>query len=103
VLAKVPSLDPSEIQEVILGCGQPHGPQGHNVARVAALRAGLPATTAGLTVNRLCNSGLQAIVQAAHMVLMEGAQTVIAGGVESISLVERDNDPNPIVKERYPG
>ncbi len=54
---------------MILGCGQPHGAQGHNVARVAALRAGLPVTTAGLTVNRFCNSGLQAIVQAAHMVM----------------------------------
>src|SRR6476661_1887706 len=63
-LAKVPQLDPREVDEVILGCGQPHGVQGHNIARVAALRAGLPVTTAGLTVNRFCNSGLQAIVQA---------------------------------------
>ena len=66
--AKRPALDPQEVDEVILGCGQPHGPAGHNIARVAALRAGLPVTTAGVTVNRYCNSGLQAIVQAAHMV-----------------------------------
>jgi acetyl-CoA acetyltransferase len=55
VLRKAPTVDPREIEEVILGCGQPHGPQGHNVARVAALRAGLPVTTAGLTVNPICN------------------------------------------------
>ena len=72
-LRKIPALDPRDVEEVILGCGQPHGSAGHNVARVAALRAGLPVTTAGLTVNRFCNSGLQAIVQAAHMVTQEGA------------------------------
>ena len=73
ILKSVPQLDPREIADVILGCGQPHGPQGHNVARVAALRAGLPVTTPGLTVNRFCNSGLQAIVQAAHMIVSEGS------------------------------
>ena len=103
VLRKAPALDPREIEEVILGCGQPHGPQGHNVARVAALRAGLPVTTAGLTVNRFCNSGLQAIAQAAHMVLLEGAESVIGGGVESITMMQRDNSPNPVVKEQHPG
>ena len=76
VLRKTPQLDPREIEDVILGCGQPHGPQGHNIARVAALRAGLPVTTPGVTVNRFCNSGLQAIVQAAHMVVQEGAEAV---------------------------
>src|SRR6476646_9441403 len=76
-LGKVPQLDSAEIEEVILGCGQPHGPQGHNVARVAALRAGLPVTTAGLTVNRFCNSGLQSIVQAAHMITLEGAHVIV--------------------------
>jgi acetyl-CoA acyltransferase len=103
VLRKAPGLDPAEIEEVILGCGQPHGPQGHNVARVAALRAGLPVTTAGLTVNRFCNSGLQAVAQAAHMVLLEGVESVIAGGVESITMMQRDNSPNPVVKEQHPG
>jgi acetyl-CoA acetyltransferase family protein len=103
VLRKAPAVDPKEVEEVILGCGQPHGPQGHNVARVAALRAGLPVTTAGLTVNRFCNSGLQAIAQAAHMILVEGAETVIGGGVESITMMQRDNSPNPAVKEQYPG
>jgi acetyl-CoA acetyltransferase family protein len=103
VLSKVPGVDRAEVEEVVLGCGQPHGPQGHNVARVAALRAGLPVTTAGVTVNRFCNSGLQAIVQAAHMVMHEGVQVAIGGGVESITMMERDRSPNPWVKERFPG
>src|SRR5687767_5992534 len=102
-LRKVPALQKSEIEEVILGCGQPHGPQGHNVARVAALRAGLPVTTPGVTVNRFCNSGLQAIVQAAHMVVNEGVEAAIGGGVESITMMQRDNSPNPVVKQEHPG
>ena len=102
-LAKVPQLGKEEIEEVILGCGQPHGAAGHNVARVAALRAGLPVTTPGVTVNRFCNSGLQAIVQAAHMVLQEGVEAAIGGGVESITMMERDVSPNPWVAERHPG
>jgi acetyl-CoA acetyltransferase family protein len=102
-LAAVPQLDPTEIEEVILGCGQPHGPQGHNIARVAALRAGLPVTTAGVTVNRFCNSGLQSIVQAAHMILQEGAEAAIGGGVESITMMQRDSSPNPWVKDHHPG
>jgi acetyl-CoA acetyltransferase family protein len=103
VLSKVPSLDPSAVEEVILGCGQPHHAQGHNVARVAALRAGLPPSAAALTVNRFCASGLQAIVQAAHMIMVEGMDVAIGGGVESISLVPRDTAPNAFVKEHYPG
>jgi acetyl-CoA acyltransferase len=102
VVAKAPGVARAEVEEVILGCGQPHGPAGHNVARVAALRAGLPTTTAGLTVNRYCNSGLQAIVQAAHMIEHEGAEVVIGGGVESISMMNRDNAPNPWLVERLP-
>lgn len=102
-LAKVPAVDKAEVEEVILGCGQPHGPQGHNVARVAALRAGLPVSVAGLTVNRFCNSGLQAIVQAAHMVIQEGVEIAIGGGVESITMMQRDNSPNPVVKAEHPG
>jgi acetyl-CoA acyltransferase len=103
VLEKTPQVSAAEIEEVILGCGQPHGSQGHNIARVAALRAGLPVTTAGVTVNRMCNSGLQAIVQAAHMIVLEGAEVVIGGGVESITMVQRDASPNPKVQERHPG
>ena len=102
-LAKVPALGDADIEEVILGCGQPHGPAGHNIARVAALRAGLPVTTPGVTVNRFCNSGLQAIVQAAHMVICEGVEAAIGGGVESITMMERDDSPNPWVQEHIPG
>jgi acetyl-CoA acetyltransferase family protein len=103
VLRKVPQLDPREIDDVILGCGQPRGAQGHNIARVAALRAGLPVTTPGLTLNRFCSSGLQAIAQAAHMILQEGAEAAIGGGVESITMLQRDSSPNPWVQEHYPG
>ncbi len=102
VLGKAPGLDHAEVEEVILGCGQPHGPAGHNVARVAAIRAGLPVTTAGLQVNRFCNSGLQAVVQAAHMVLQEGVETIIGGGVESITMMQRDNSPNPWIVQHLP-
>ncbi|HXG66910.1 MAG TPA: thiolase family protein [Blastocatellia bacterium] len=102
VLAKVPQLAPEEIEDVILGCGQPHGKQGHNVARVASLRAGLPVSVAATTVNRFCASGLQAIAMAAHQI-MEGAEAAIGGGVESITMMQRDNDPNPWLKEHKPG
>jgi acetyl-CoA acetyltransferase family protein len=103
VIGKVPGLDPADVEEVILGCGQPHGASGHNIARVAALRAGLPVSVAGLTVNRFCNSGLQAVVQAAHMVIAEGVEAIVGGGVESITMMQRDNSPNPWVAERHPG
>jgi len=103
VLGKVPQLDRAEIEDVILGCGYPAGPQGSNVARVAALRAGLPVTVPGTTVNRFCSSGLQAIVMAAHQIINEGVEAAIGGGVESITMMRRDVDPNPWVKEHYPG
>ncbi len=103
VLRKTPQLDAKEIEDVILGCGQPHGPQGHNVARVAAMLAGLPTSVAGTTVNRFCSSGLQAIAMAAHQIIHEGADAAIGGGVESISMAVRDNSPNPRLKESLPG
>jgi acetyl-CoA acyltransferase len=103
VLGKVPQLDVNEIEDVILGCGQPHGSQGHNIARVAAMRAGLPVSVAGTTVNRFCSSGLQAIAMASHLVVNEGVDAAIGGGVESITMMKRDNDPNPWVKEHLPG
>jgi acetyl-CoA C-acetyltransferase len=81
-------IDPAEIEDVILGCGMPEGATGNNIARQAALRAGLPVTTSGVTVNRFCSSGLQAIVMAAHRVLAEGVPVMAAGGLESISLVQ---------------
>jgi acetyl-CoA acyltransferase len=103
VLRKTPQLDPTEIEDVILGCGQPHGVQGHNVARVSALLAGLPPSVAAITVNRFCSSGLQAIAMAAHQIVSEGTEAAIGGGVESISLIARDNDPSPALKQKYPG
>jgi acetyl-CoA acyltransferase len=102
-LGKVPQLDVKEIEDVILGCAQPHGPQGHNIARVAAVRAGLPIMTPGTTVNRFCSSGLQAIAIAAHHIMNEGAEAAIGGGVETITLIKRDSSPNPWVQEHYPG
>src|SRR2546428_6847453 len=103
VLKKVPQLPLEEIEDVILGCGQPHGAQGTNVARVAAIRAELPVSVAGTTVNRFCSSGLQAIAMAAHEIINEGADAAIGGGVESITMMQRDYDPNPWVQERKPG
>jgi acetyl-CoA acetyltransferase family protein len=85
VLGKAPQLKHEEIEDVIIGCGEPRGPQGMNVARVALLRAGLPASVAGTTVNRFCSSGLQSVAMAAHEIMLEGADAVLAGGVESIT------------------
>ncbi len=103
VLQKTPQLDPAEIGDVILGCAQPHGAQGSNVARVASLVAGLPVTVAATTVNRFCSSGLQAIAMAAHQILQEGADAAIGGGTESISLTERSTNKNPWIEQHYPG
>ena len=103
VLRKTPQLDPPEVEDVIVGCAQPHGPQGQNVARIAAMLAGLPVTVAATTINRFCSSGLQAIAVAAHQIIAEGVDVAIGGGVESISLTPRDNDPSPALKERLPG
>jgi acetyl-CoA acyltransferase len=103
VLLKTPKLDPHEIEDVVLGCAQPHGPQGQNVARVSAMLAGLPTSVPGTTINRFCSSGLQAIAVAAHQIVNEGADASIGGGLESISLTPRDSSPNPILLERLPG
>src|SRR5262245_17233181 len=85
VLRKAPGLDPAEIGDVILGCAEPHGQQGHNVARVVAIRAGLPVTVPGTTINRFCSSGLQAIAMAAHEIMHECVDAAIGGGGESIT------------------
>ncbi len=103
VLRKVPLLDPQEIEDVILGCAQPHGPQGANVARKAALLAQLPVSVPGVTVNRFCSSGLDAIAMAAHLIVNEGADAAIGGGVESFSLTPRDVDPHPQLVRNVPG
>jgi acetyl-CoA acetyltransferase family protein len=104
VLGKVPQLDPAEVEDVILGCGYPQGAQGTNVARIAAVRAGLPVTVAATTVNRFCSSGLQAIAMAAHQIIQEGADVALGGGVESITLLAKaERDFNPWVQEHKPG
>ncbi len=104
VLRKVPNLDPAEIEDVFMGCANPEGTQGSNVARVASIRAGLPVTVAGATINRFCSSGLQAIALAAHLIQNEGVDVALGGGVESITAIAgRRGEPNPWVKERYPG
>jgi acetyl-CoA C-acetyltransferase len=81
-------IDPGEVEDVVIGCGQPEGATGHNVARNAAIWAGCPVTTAGQTVSRYCGSGLQSIASAARYISDEGADVAAAGGVESLSLVQ---------------
>ena len=87
-------IEPDEVEDVILGCAMPEGATGGNIARQAALRAGLPVTTAAATINRFCSSGLQAISTAAHRVTVDGVPVALAGGLESISLVQNDNQNN---------
>lgn len=88
-------LDPARIEDCIIGCGFPEGATGQNIARQIALRAGLPVTTSGMTVNRYCSSGLQTIALAAHAISADGAGAMVAGGVESISLVQPNTTPTP--------
>jgi acetyl-CoA C-acetyltransferase len=103
VVAKVPALKPADIEDVVLGCGYPEAAQGMNVARIAAIRAGLPVTVAGATVNRFCSSGLQSTAMAAHEILYEGADVAIAGGVESITMTASIKpDVNPWIVEHKP-
>ncbi len=91
-------LDPAEIDDVIIGCAMPEGAQGLNFARVISLRAGLPVEVPGMTVNRFCSSGLQTIAMAAERIIADGADIIIAGGAETMSLVPMSGfhiSPNP--------
>ncbi|HTD34189.1 MAG TPA: acetyl-CoA C-acyltransferase [Candidatus Elarobacter sp.] len=90
---------PDEVEDVVLGVGLPEGATGHNIGRVAALRAGLPRSVAGTTINRYCASGLQAISTAAHRVIVDRAKVMVAGGVESISLVQNDMNMHEFTEE----
>ena len=104
-LARVPGLDAKEIDDVILGCAMPEGEQGMNVARIAALRAGLPVETSAMTINRFCSSGLQAIALAAERIRGGSAEVIVAGGTESMSLVPMGGNkvsPNPWLIDHYP-
>ncbi len=104
-LARVPGLDAKEIDDVILGCAMPEGEQGMNVARIAALRAGLPVETSAMTINRFCSSGLQAIALAAERIRAGSAEVIVAGGTESMSMVPMGGNkisPNPWLVDHYP-
>ena len=104
-LDKIPALDKNEIDDVILGCAQPEGEQGFNIARFAALRAQLPVEIPGATVNRLCASGLEAIAQADMRIRTGTCRVVIAGGAESMSMIPMGGSkpsPNPWLAEHYP-
>ena len=104
-LERVPQLDPREIEDVILGCAMPEGEQGMNVARIASLRAGLPVETSAVTINRFCSSGLQAIAMAAERIMSGGAEVMIAGGTESMSMIPMGGakiSPNPWLVDHYP-
>lgn len=105
VLARCPAVDPHEIEDVLFGCATPEGESGMNVARVAALRAGLPLSTPGATVNRFCASGLEAVAIAAERVRAGDAEVVLAGGVESMSRVpflDIRTHPNPTLFREAP-
>ena len=104
-LVRVPGVDPRQIDDVILGCAMPEGEQGMNVARIAALRAGLPVETSAMTINRFCSSGLQAIALAAERIRGGSAEIIVAGGTESMSLVPMGGNkvsPNPWLVDHYP-
>ena len=105
ILRKAPSLNPAEIDDVIIGCAMPEGAQGLNFARSIALRAGLPVEVSGQTVNRFCSSGLQTIAMAAERIIANGADVIIAGGAETMSLVPMTGfrvNPNPYMVENMP-
>jgi len=105
-LARIPQLDKSEIEDVILGCAMPEAEQGMNVARIASHRAGLPNTASAMTINRYCASGLQSIAIAADRIRGGGADVILAGGTESMSYVPFGGNKislNPWLVENYPG
>ena len=104
-LRRTPGLQAEEIEDVILGCAIPEGEQGHNMARIATLRAGLPPTVSAMTINRFCSSGLQSIAMAAERILAGFGDVIIAGGAESMSMVPMTGHklaPNPYLTDSYP-
>ena len=104
-LARVPGLEASSIEDVILGCAMPEGEQGLNVARIASLRAGIPVEASAVTVNRFCSSGLQAIAYGAERIMLGHGQAAVAGGTESMSMVPMGGNkvsPNPALVASYP-
>ena len=103
--ARVAGLELSEIEDVIMGCAMPEAEQGMNVARAAAIRAGLPVETSAMTINRFCSSGLQSIAMAADRIRSGGAKIIVAGGLETMSMIPMGGHiirPNPYLVEHYP-
>ncbi|GIK75007.1 MAG: acetyl-CoA acetyltransferase [Chloroflexota bacterium] len=99
-------IDKNEVEDIVLGCAFPEAEQGMNMARIVALRAGMPVTTAGQTVNRFCSSGLQTIATAAQQIMAGMGDVIIAGGAESMSMVPMIGNkfvPNPYLASEYPG
>lgn len=99
-------IDKNEVEDIVLGCAFPEAEQGMNLARIVALRAGMPVTTAGQTVNRFCSSGLQTIATASQQIMVGMGDVIIAGGVESMSMVPMIGNkfaPNPYLASEYPG
>ncbi len=92
-------IEPGEVEDVMMGCGMPERATGHNIARLSAIRAGLPITVPGVTVNRFCSSGLQTIALAAQRIITGEADVVVAGGLESISLLQDGGRPPPVKEE----
>ncbi len=108
VVAQQPKLDPAEIEDVIIGCGNPEGCMGLNMARVASMVADIPKTAAATTVNRFCSSGSQAVMMAANEIMLDGADVAIGGGVETITMMQDGSANmtrlvNAAAAERFPG
>ena len=104
-LARIPPVQPADIDDVILGCAMPEAEQGMNVARIASLRAGIPVGASAVTINRFCSSGLQAVAFAAERIRCGSADAILAGGTESMSLVPMGGHtvaPNPTLVDTYP-
>jgi len=104
-IARVPGLDGAQVDDVIMGCAMPEAEQGMNVARAAAIRAGLPVETSAMTINRFCSSGLQTIAMASDRIRTNGAHVIVAGGLESMSMIPMGGHiirPNPTLIETYP-
>ena len=95
------NIDPQEVEDVIMGCGNPEGATGVNIARQCAIRAGMPVSTAGVTVNRFCSSGMQTIAMAAQRVIVDNVPVAIGGGLESISLVQNDHSNKHHIHEDW--
>ncbi|MHC4487384.1 MAG: thiolase family protein, partial [Planctomycetota bacterium] len=106
VIKRTEGFDPAQIEDVIIGTSYPEREQGTNIGRIAALKASLPPTVPGVTVNRFCSSGLQTIAQAAERIIAGGADVILAGGVESMSCIPLDASlrlvPNPGLAESWP-